>query len=73
VNNPSVVEAAISTVQPVTQSEEESNDEFGADFPGLVGEPETEEESDVEDSVASGGDSSLYGQGNPAGDRVEDK
>ena len=71
VNNPSVIEAAISTVQPVPQTEEESNDDFGIDFPGLLEEPELEDENDVEDPVASGGDSSLYGQGSGGSVRVE--
>ncbi len=61
-NNPAVVEAAITSVQPVTTTEQESNDEFGIDFPGLVEEPEQEEGADINDPVASGGDSSLYSQ-----------
>jgi hypothetical protein len=71
VNNPAVVEAAISTTQPVETTEQESNDDFGIDFPGLVEAEDVEEEGDVEDPVASGGDSSLYGQGNSGNVRVE--
>ncbi len=71
INNPTVVEAAISTTQPVTATEQESNDEFGMDFPGLVEESEIEEDADVEDPVASGGDSSLYGQAGNGTVRVE--
>ncbi len=71
INNPTVVEAAISTTQPVTATEQESNDEFGMDFPGLVEESEIEEDTDVEDPVASGGDSSLYGQAGNGTVRVE--
>ena len=71
VNNPTVVDAAISTIQPVPQTEEEANDDFGIDFPGLLEEPELEEDGDIEDPVASGGDSSLYGQGNGGSVQVE--
>ena len=63
-NNPAVVQAPIAAAQPPIPTESESNDDFGLDFPGLVESEEIEEEGDVEDPVASGGDSSLYGQGN---------
>lgn len=71
VNNPAVVDAAITTIQPVTTTEQESNDDFGMDFPGLVEEPEVEEDGDIDDPVASGGDSSLYGLANTGNVEVE--
>lgn len=70
INNPAVVEAAITSVQPVETSEAESDDDFGIDFPGLVEADDTEEDEDIDDPVASGGDSSLYGQ-NSGSVRVE--
>lgn len=62
VNNPAVVEAATSSVQVVPVTEAESDNDFGLDFPGLVEANSVEEEEDIEDPVASGGDSSLYSQ-----------
>lgn len=70
INNPAVVEAAITAVQPVETSEAESDDDFGIDFPGLVEADDTEQDEDIDDPVASGGDSSLYGQ-NSGSVRVE--
>ena len=66
-----MVEAAISSVQPVEIAESESDSEFGIDFPGLIDSEDAEEETDIEDPVASGGDSSLYGQGKGGDVRVE--
>ena len=39
---------------------QETNAEFGSDFPGLVEAPLLTEDPLLEDPVASGGDSSLY-------------
>lgn len=63
INNPAVVEAAISAVQPIETSEQESDNDFGIDFPGLIESEDQDEEDDVDDPVASGGDSSLYNSG----------
>ncbi|MEX0343113.1 MAG: hypothetical protein AB3N06_11030, partial [Erythrobacter sp.] len=46
---------------PVEQSEEDSNVEFGADFPGLLNASLFVEEDAIDDPVASGGDIALYG------------
>lgn len=60
INNPAVVEAAVAAVQPVENTEQESDNDFGIDFPGLVESEDMDELIDIEDPVASGGDSSLY-------------
>ena len=50
-------------------TEEETNDEFGMDFPGLVEAPLLTEDPLLDDPVASGGDSSAYGgAADPEGD-----
>lgn len=60
-----VVKAALeaTATAPAEAKEQESDDDFGVDFPGLFEAEELEEEDDVDDPVASGGDASLYGQG----------
>ena len=63
-SNPQVLTNIYSSNPPVIGLEE-SNDEFGLDFPGLIEAPELGNEAALEDPVASGGDSSLYGQGTP--------
>lgn len=57
-----VVEASNATVQQIAVTEQETDNDFGMDFPGLVEAGSLDEEEDVEDAVASGGDSSLYGE-----------
>ena len=46
---------------PVEQTEQDSNVEFGSDFPGLLTASTEEEDSSVDDPVASGGDTAQYG------------
>lgn len=65
-SNPEVITNVYSSNPPVIGIEE-SNDEFGLDFPGLIEAPELQDEAGLEDPVASGGDSSLYGRGGPDG------
>ncbi|MHA7819543.1 MAG: hypothetical protein ACX930_07870 [Erythrobacter sp.] len=60
INNPTVFEASISTAQPIETGEQESNNDFGIDFPGFVESEDVDEAGDIDDPVASGGDSSLY-------------
>lgn len=71
-NNPAVVEAAVNNAQPVTTSEDESNDDFGLDFPGLVQAPLLNEEGLLDDPVASGGDASFYGDSDEEDEDDED-
>ena len=64
INNPAVIEAPIAAAtDPVVATEEEADTQFGSDFPGLVGTPLLTDETMLDDPVASGGDSSLYGFG----------
>ncbi|WP_298303752.1 hypothetical protein [uncultured Erythrobacter sp.] len=60
--NATSVEAAVQAAIEVVASEEESNEDFGMDFPSFVEAEDVEDEGDVDDPVASGGDASLYGQ-----------
>ncbi|UYH54155.1 hypothetical protein N6L26_08780 [Qipengyuania sp. SS22] len=57
--------AAIATA-PVEQSEQDSNVEFGADFPGLLSASLIGKQGAIDDPVASGGDIALYGAGEEA-------
>jgi hypothetical protein len=59
--NEEVIEAAIETAVPLPVSETESDQDFGMDFPGFVNSESLEEEGGVDDPVAVGGDTSLYG------------
>jgi len=61
-NNAGTVEAAVQTAAKVIASEEESNEDFGADFPSFVEAEESEDDGDIDDPVASGGDASFYGR-----------
>lgn len=70
-NNASTVEAAVQAVAKVAASEEESNEDFGMDFPSFVETEEVEDEGDVDDPVASGGDASLYGRNGNGNGNVE--
>lgn len=71
INNPAVVLAPITSIQPIETSEQDSNEEFGIDFPGFIEAEDINQDSDIEDPVASGGDSSLYGQTNTGNVEVE--
>ncbi|WP_299193576.1 hypothetical protein [uncultured Erythrobacter sp.] len=71
INNPNIIEDPITSVAPVPLTEAEADTEFGIDFPGLMVEPEDEEEGTIDDPVSSGGDSSLYGPGATGSVRVE--
>jgi len=74
VNNPTVVEAPVSTARPIPQAEEETNAEFGTDFPGLIEAPLLAEDPLLDDPVSSGGDSALYslGEDESSGEDDED-
>ncbi|QIQ85378.1 hypothetical protein [Erythrobacter sp.] len=62
--NPSVIEEpAELPPEEIPLTEQESNDEFGVDFPGLIEAPLLSEDPLLDDPVASGGDSSAYGGG----------
>ncbi|QYJ06885.1 beta strand repeat-containing protein [Qipengyuania flava] len=57
---------------PVEQAEQDTNVEFGADFPGLLNASLMTEESSIDDPVASGGDIALYGSSEDDADGEED-
>ena len=62
INNPAVIEAPLAAAaDPVIATEEEADSQFGSDFPGLVSTPLLTDDTVLDDPVASGGDSSLYG------------
>ena len=63
VNNPTVVVAPVNNIVTLPPSEGESNAAFGIDFPGLIETPLLSDDPLLDDPVASGGDTSLYGQG----------
>ncbi|WP_157075158.1 hypothetical protein [Erythrobacter sp. AP23] len=69
--------AAVTTTEPVAsapieQSEQDSNVEFGADFPGLLSASFIAEQDTIDDPVASGGDIALYGSGDGGDDDAEE-
>ena len=58
--------AAVTTIAPIAaapveQSEQDTNVEFGADFPGLLNASLSGQQSSIDDPVTSGGDIALYG------------
>ncbi len=61
-----VTTTAVIAAAPVEQSEQDSNVEFGADFPGLLSASLIGEQGAIDDPVASGGDIALYGAGEEA-------
>jgi hypothetical protein len=61
--NPTTTIAPIQAVKPIGTTESESNTAFGMDFPGLIEAPLMNDNPLLEDPVASGGDTTLYGQG----------
>lgn len=58
---------------PVEQSEQDSDVEFGADFPGLVNASLAAPGNAIDDPVASGGDIALYGASDEDADEDEDE
>ncbi len=60
--------AAVTTTEPIAaapveQSEQDSNVEFGSDFPALLSASLVVQEDAIDDPVTSGGDIALYGSG----------
>jgi hypothetical protein len=73
INNPAVIEAPLAAAaDPVIATEEEADSQFGSDFPGLVSTPLLTDDTVLDDPVASGGDSSLYGFEGDGDDEDED-
>ena len=70
-NNPNVIEGPIMTVSPVPAAPAVLDEEFGVDFPTFIAEPNEQDEEEIDDPVSSGGDSSIYGQGNSGSVEVE--
>ncbi len=75
VDDEAPVAAAVITTAPVTkspieQSEQDTDVEFGADFPGLLNAALTGQSDAIDDPVASGGDIALYGSAN--GEKSDD-
>lgn len=67
-----VTTTAAIAAAPVEQSEQDSNLEFGADFPGLLSASLIGEQGAIDDPVASGGDIALYGAGEEAPDQDDE-
>ncbi|QYU67176.1 hypothetical protein J4558_19810 [Leptolyngbya sp. 15MV] len=60
VNNPIIFDVPVSKTNPIPPAEDESDSQFGIDFPGLVEAPLLSQEALLDDPVTSGGDSALY-------------
>ena len=67
-----VTTTAVIAAAPVEQSEQDSNVEFGADFPGLLSASLIGEQGAIDDPVASGGDIALYGAGEEAAEQDDE-
>ena len=67
-----VTTTAVIAAAPVEQSEQDSNVEFGADFPGLLNASLIGEQGAIDDPVASGGDIALYGAGEDAAEQDDE-
>jgi len=70
-NNPNVIEGPIMSVSPIAAAPAVLDEEFGIDFPAFIAEPDEQDEEEIDDPVSSGGDSSIYGQGNSGSVEVE--
>ena len=66
INNPTTIEPALVSGETPPPVEGEEEERFGIDFPEQPDAPLISEDPLLDDPVASGGDSSLYGSGGPA-------
>jgi len=66
INNPTTIEPALVAAETPPPVEGEEEERFGIDFPERPDAPLISEDPLLDDPVASGGDSSLYGNGGGA-------
>lgn len=70
-NNPTVVEAVVQIRAPAPAGDLQVDEDFGFDFPEVIEAEDGQDDDDVDDPVASGGDASTYAHGSTGSVDVE--